>query len=162
MPARVKRGSTFSSAPVAWLFHTPMRWVLPSVGTHPGLRGGARDSSTGDEGRAGPPEGMRWPPRPGRWDHRVGRRWPPERWMALAFAAGSACFLIGPFPGYVALVGPRADALTFFVGSVLFTVGGALQVVVAAPDRQAGGAGAAAWRAAVIQFAGTLFFNVTT
>src|SRR3954451_18829545 len=83
-------------------------------------------------------------------------------WMALAFAAGSACFLVGPFPGYVALVGPLADALTFFVGSVLFPAGGALQVVVAARDRRARGAGSAAWRAATIQFAGTLFFNVTT
>jgi hypothetical protein len=85
-----------------------------------------------------------------------------ERWMALAFAAGSTCFLVGPFPGYLALVGPLADALTFFVGSVLFTVGGALQVVAAAPDRRAGRAGTAAWRAAAIQFAGTLFFNITT
>jgi hypothetical protein len=82
--------------------------------------------------------------------------------MALAFAAGSACFLVGPFPGYVALVGPFPDALTFFVGSLLFTVGGALQVVVAARDRRAEGAGRAAWRTAVIQFAGTLFFNITT
>ena len=85
-----------------------------------------------------------------------------ERWMALAFAAGSVCFLVGPFPGYLSLVGPLADALTFFVGSVLFTVGGALQAVAAAPDRRAGGAGTAAWRAAAIQFAGTLFFNITT
>jgi len=82
--------------------------------------------------------------------------------MALAFAAGSTCFLVGPFPGYLALVGPLADALTFFVGSVLFTVGGALQAVAAAPDRRAGRAGTAAWRAAAIQFAGTLFFNITT
>ena len=85
-----------------------------------------------------------------------------ERWMALAFAAGSACFLVGPFPGYLALVGPRAGALTFFVGSVLFTVGGVLQMVVAARDRGAGGTGTAAWWAAAVQFAGTLFFNVTT
>ena len=27
------------------------------------------------------------------------------RWMALCFALGSTCFLIGPFPGYVQLVG---------------------------------------------------------
>src|SRR5687767_11813490 len=27
-----------------------------------------------------------------------------ERWMALLFAAGSACFLVGPFPGYASLV----------------------------------------------------------
>ena len=36
--------------------------------------------------------------------------------MALAFAVGSACFLIGPFPGYASLVGDRADAIPFFVG----------------------------------------------
>ena len=87
-----------------------------------------------------------------------GRMW----WMALAFAVGSTCFLVGPFPGYLALVGPLWTALTFFAGSVFFTVGGALQTVVAAPDRANGGAGTAAWRTAAIQFAGTLFFNVTT
>jgi hypothetical protein len=85
-----------------------------------------------------------------------------EKWMALAFAAGSACFLVGPFPGYLSLVGPLADGLTFFVGSLLFTVGGALQAVAAAPDRRDGAAGRAAWLAAAVQFAGTLFFNVTT
>src|SRR4051794_31525550 len=82
--------------------------------------------------------------------------------MALAFAAGSLCFLVGPFPGYLALVGPVADAVTFFVGSLLFTTGGALQVVLAAPARGNGPAGRAAWAAATVQFAGTLFFNVTT
>ena len=46
-----------------------------------------------------------------------------ERWMALLFATGSLCFLIGPFPGYVELVGPGADAVTFFAGSLLFTGG---------------------------------------
>jgi hypothetical protein len=46
--------------------------------------------------------------------------------MAVAFAAGATCCLIGPFPGYLALVGPVADSLTFFVGSLLFTAGGAL------------------------------------
>src|SRR4051794_36976338 len=82
--------------------------------------------------------------------------------MALAFAAGSACFVAGPFPGYLALVGPVADAVTFFVGSLLFTTGGALQVAVAVPDRHGPGAGRAAWWSATVQFAGTLFFNVTT
>ena len=84
------------------------------------------------------------------------------RWMALAFAAGSTCFLIGPFPGYLALVGPVADSLTFFVGSLLFTAGGALQVWLAAAERGSGGTGRAAWRTATIQFAGTVFFNITT
>jgi len=82
--------------------------------------------------------------------------------MAWAFALGSACFLVGPVPGYAQLVGARADAVTFFVGSILFTAGGAMQTWLAAPGREADGAGRAAWWAAVIQSLGTLFFNVTT
>jgi hypothetical protein len=115
------------------------------------MRGPALSSGGGEDGAA-----------TGGWDravtHRLSRAW----WMALAFTAGSACFLIGPFPGYLALVGPVADAVTFFVGSLLFTTGGALQVWLAAPARSAPGAGRAAWRTATVQFAGTLFFNVTT
>ncbi len=79
-----------------------------------------------------------------------------ERWMALLFAAGSACFLIAPFPGYVDLVGPEVVAVTFFAGSLLFTAGGAMQTWLAVPER-----GAALW-AAAIQSAGTVCFNVTT
>jgi len=85
-----------------------------------------------------------------------------ERWMALCFACGSACFLIGPFPGFAELVGDSADAVTFFVGSILFTAGGALQSAVAFPTRHSPGPGRAAWWAAAIQSAGTVFFNVTT
>src|SRR4051795_10810695 len=85
-----------------------------------------------------------------------------ERWMALFFALGSACFLVGPFPGYVQLVGAGADAATFFAGSILFTAGGALQSLIAFPERDFGAAGRWAWWTAVIQSAGTLFFNVTT
>jgi len=85
-----------------------------------------------------------------------------ERWMALFFALGSACFLIGPFPGYAQLVGASADAITFFIGSILFTTGGALQTWIAFPSRHSGTTGKAGFRAAAIQSAGTLFFNVTT
>jgi hypothetical protein len=85
-----------------------------------------------------------------------------ERWMALFFAIGSACFFVGPFPGYVALVGSTAVGITFFVGSILFTAGGALQTRLAWPDRHADEAGRAGWWAAVVQSAGTLFFNATT
>src|SRR5262245_60801187 len=84
-----------------------------------------------------------------------------RRWMALFFALGSLCFLIGPFPGYVQLVGGSADAVTFFVGSILFTMGGALQSWLGWRERSRKG-GRAAWWAAIIQSAGTLFFNVTT
>ncbi|WP_412750904.1 hypothetical protein [Krasilnikovia sp. M28-CT-15] len=82
--------------------------------------------------------------------------------MALAFALGSLCFLVGPIPGYAGLVGATADAVTFFVGSVLFTTGGALQVRAAAAGRHEHGPGRAAWWAALIQSAGTVFFNIST
>ncbi|HEY2296973.1 MAG TPA: hypothetical protein VGH43_04555 [Jatrophihabitans sp.] len=82
--------------------------------------------------------------------------------MSVAFAVGSTCFLVGPFPGYLQLVGPVADAVTFFVGSVFFTVGGGLQTWLAAPRRRDSGAARAAWWTAAVQSLGTLFFNVTT
>ena len=88
-----------------------------------------------------------------------------DLWMAWAFGLGSACFLVGPLPWFAALVGARLDALTFFVGSILFTVGGAVQTWVAAQsrgDRRHRDAGRAAFWAAAVQSAGTLFFNVTT
>ena len=86
----------------------------------------------------------------------------PHRAMALFFALGSACFLVGPFPGYADLVGESADAVTFFVGSILFTAGGAVQSRLSWPVRHRPGGGRSAWWAAAIQSAGTLFFNVTT
>ena len=82
--------------------------------------------------------------------------------MALAFAIGSVCFLVGPFPGYVDLVGATADAVTFFVGSIFFTLGGALQTWLAFAQRDEPNRGRAAWWAATIQSAGTLFFNRST
>jgi len=85
-----------------------------------------------------------------------------QRWMAFFFAVGATCFLIGPFPGYAQLVGATADAVTFFIGSILFTTGGALQTLIAYPERRSPGAGRAAWWAATVQSAGTLFFNATT
>ena len=85
-----------------------------------------------------------------------------RQWMALCFAAGSTCFLVGPFPGYAQLVGTPADGITFFVGSILFTTGGALQSLLAWRERHSGPGGRAAWWAAIVQSAGTLFFNVTT
>ena len=85
-----------------------------------------------------------------------------RRWMALCFALGSTCFLIGPFPGYAQLVGDSADAVTFFVGSILFTIGGGLQSRLAWPERHSPDGGRAGWWAAIVQSAGTLFFNVTT
>jgi len=82
--------------------------------------------------------------------------------MAVAFMVGSTCFLVGPFPHYIDLVGPAADAATFFAGSIFFTLGGALQTGLSFSGRSASRAGRAAWRAAVVQSAGTLFFNAST
>lgn len=81
--------------------------------------------------------------------------------MALSFALGSLCFFVGPFPGYAQLVGSSADGITFFVGSILFTIGGGLQSYIAWPRRHTK-PGRPDWLAAIIQSAGTLFFNVTT
>jgi hypothetical protein len=85
-----------------------------------------------------------------------------ERCMAVFFAAGSTCFLVAPFAGYASLVGGRADSVTFFVGSILFTAGGVLQTSLAVSERHSPDSEPAAVQAAAIQSAGTLCFNVTT
>jgi YrhK-like protein len=85
-----------------------------------------------------------------------------QRLMALCFAVGSFGFMIGPFPGYAQLVGSLATAWTFFISSIFFTTGGAIQSWLGWPNRRASRAGTAAWRVAIIQSAGTIFFNFTT
>jgi hypothetical protein len=82
-----------------------------------------------------------------------------ERWVAAGFAIGSVCFFVGPFPGFVQLVGARADAWTFFIGSLFFTAAAGLELAHATRDRAHRDA---TWWSAAIQFAGTLFFNFST
>ncbi len=82
-----------------------------------------------------------------------------ERWVAAGFAIGSVCFLVGPFPGFLQLVGARADALVFFAGSLFFTAAAGLELVHASVDRPHRDA---TWWSAAIQFAGTLLFNLST
>ena len=82
--------------------------------------------------------------------------------MAAFFLGGSLCFVVGPFPGYAGLVGDAADAVTFFVGSILFTLGGSVQAWMAWRERRSADGGRSAWWVAMVQFVGTLFFNVTT
>jgi hypothetical protein len=124
------------------------------------------------------------------WDSRAHRKrgrgaasgstwWAPRAlawWVAVLFIFGSACFVVGPAPGYLAWVGFTADAVTFFVGSLFFTSAALLQYIeVAAAPRSAAGAGSSVrrpflgietgridWWAAAVQLVGTLFFNVTT
>ena len=83
--------------------------------------------------------------------------WAPARiwwWTGVLFAVGSACFLVAPFPGFVELVGSLVDGIVFFVGSIFFTSAAILQAFQAVDrlDR---------W-SSLIQFAGTIFFNVST
>ena len=84
-----------------------------------------------------------------------------ERWIALGFAVGSACFFIGPFPGFVQLVGAGADGVVFFVGSVFFTLAAALELREATL-RLGRWAADPSWWSAAVQFAGTLLFNLDT
>jgi len=87
-----------------------------------------------------------------------------ERWdllIALGFAVGSACFFIGPFPGFLQLVGDGADGVVFFVGSVFFTFAAALELREATL-RLGRWAANPSWWSAAVQFAGTLLFNLNT
>jgi hypothetical protein len=81
--------------------------------------------------------------------------------IALGFAIGSACFFIGPFPGFVELVGEGADGVVFFAGSVFFTFAAALELREATL-RLGRWASNRSWWSAAIQFVGTLLFNLNT
>jgi hypothetical protein len=86
------------------------------------------------------------------------RWWAPRRaswWIGVLFAVGSTCFLVAPFPGFEQLVGSGAVGVVFFVGSIFFTSAAVLQFLQAEPRRSD-------WWAALIQLAGTVFFNVNT
>lgn len=84
------------------------------------------------------------------------------RLMGAFFALGSVCFIVGPLTAYASAVGGNADGLTFFIGSILFTLGGACQCLLAVEERPDRPAGLAGWRTAWIQSVGTVLFNVMT
>jgi hypothetical protein len=91
------------------------------------------------------------PPARSRW-------WAPHRaswWIGVLFAIGSLCFMLGPLPGFIQLVGSAADGTVFFVGSVFFTSAALLQF-------RGADLGTVDWRASLIQLAGTVFFNINT
>ena len=105
--------------------------------------------------------------------------WTPGRadWQVAAlFAIGSTCFALGALPGYVSLVGGTADDATYAVGSVFFTLAALLQFlisigVVRSDERPRSGAhwrtrvrtpGRPEWWSGMVQFAGTILFNVST
>jgi hypothetical protein len=114
--------------------------------------------------------------------------WAPRRlawWIALLFVVGSACFALASFAGNwpQALPGIPTDGATlnllFFVGSLFFTAAAGLQLLEAINGDVADVAAAQgshhpswrwfAWRphnagylASLIQFVGTLLFNLNT
>jgi hypothetical protein len=97
-------------------------------------------------------------------------------WIGVLFAAGAACFLIAPFPGFVELVGSGIDGVVFFIGSIFFTSAATLQCLETFnADRGLGGGGHRQrlrlvafeprridWWSSVVQLAGTLLFNLNT
>ena len=85
-----------------------------------------------------------------------------DRWIAIGFAVGSVCFFVGPFPGFVQLVGPGADGVVFFVGSIFFTLAAGLEVREATLRRGRRWGSDPSWWSAAIQFVGTLLFNLST
>ena len=97
-------------------------------------------------------------------------------WTGVLFAIGATLFALGSAPGYRTAVGNGADSLTFFTGSLFFTSAAFLQYLETANTRRTP-AGVSAhnrvriftwepgrlyWWASVVQFAGTLFFNIST
>jgi len=111
-------------------------------------------------------------------DRRDHPYWAPRRawwWMAVLFVLGSACFVVGPIPAFLNLVGPETDAVVFFVGSLLFTAAAALQLRETLRTDHSSPASTGHrvrwfawephridWWSSVVQLVGTLFFNITT
>ena len=77
-------------------------------------------------------------------------------WIGVLFMIGSTAFALGSAPFYAELVDPGLVGVTFFVGSIFFTSASLLQL------RQTPRIDRLDWWACVVQFVGTLFFNVTT
>jgi len=112
------------------------------------------------------------------WARRELSLWTPRQaswWIAILFAAGSTCFLVAPFPGFLQLVGPAVDGTVFFAGSLLFTSAALLQWLETINANRGPEPTARRrrrllsfephridWWSSGIQLVGTLFFNATT
>jgi hypothetical protein len=99
--------------------------------------------------------------------------------IAWLFIIGSALFVLGSVPAYLDAVGATADSVTYFAGSIFFTAASFAQLVQAqtpamtevdadsqyarAPIRwRAWLPHDRNWLAAITQFPGTIFFNIST
>ncbi len=104
--------------------------------------------------------------------------WAPSAvswWIGILFAIGATCFALGSFPIYIKMVSTIADYETYFIGSIFFTTAAYLQYletinapillckhiiqelrfITWEPHR-------IDWWSTLIQFSGTLFFNIST
>ena len=99
--------------------------------------------------------------------------------IAWLFIVGSALFALGSVPAYINAVGTVVDSVTYFVGSIFFTAASFAQLLQAQTpamtevdiDSQRDRAPVSLrawlphdrnWLAAITQFPGTLFFNLST
>jgi len=81
------------------------------------------------------------------------------------FVIGSLLFALGATPGYLGLVGTTADNLTYFLGSIFFTIAGFTQLRLTGRWQPGGWSSRDDWDdwwAAAIQFLGTIAFNIST
>ena len=100
----------------------------------------------------------------------------PDWWVAALFIVGSACFALGSVPLYSSWAGYTGDGITYFVGSLFFTSAALFQLLLSAgivPRMPRPFAGVRwrtlvraphnpAWWAAIVQFGGTVLFNIST
>jgi hypothetical protein len=99
--------------------------------------------------------------------------------IAGLFIIGSALFALGSVPAYVNAVGETADSVTYFVGSIFFTSASFAQLLQAQTPAMTEVDAASQytrapirfrawlphdrnWLAAITQFPGTIFFNIST
>jgi hypothetical protein len=96
--------------------------------------------------------------------------------IAALFMVGSALFAVGSLPAYAARIDDTAVAATFFVGSLFFTSAGysVFYELINRPGIEPAGdghprrrywslrPGNREWLSAVVQLAGTLWFNIST
>jgi hypothetical protein len=101
--------------------------------------------------------------------------WAPQArgwWIAILFAVGSLLFALGSIPGYASAAGSVGDTVTYFVGSLFFTAASFLSYREAVDASPTGlnlarrrffvyQPGRIDWWATAVQFAGTLYFNVS-
>jgi hypothetical protein len=83
--------------------------------------------------------------------------WRPDAadwWMGVLFAIGSTCFAVASFISQWASVPRPGVGVTFFVGSIFFTSAAFVQLRTSHTRADK--------TASLIQFIGTLFFNVST